>query len=81
MDVEHTDSDETEYVDIKAGDHSIYISETDTGVEINVRDHVNLNLSGHHKSEPRAVVDSVEFPTELEIQDTEDGFTNIIRRD
>lgn len=44
------------------------------GLGVHVFDHLHIYIVGGHKQEPLVVVDSDEFPTDLEVRDSEGSF-------
>ena len=81
MNTEHKDKDtEHEHVVVEAdsGWH-VFVSEDDGELKINVPDHVGISVDGEPKNDPVVTVESREFPTQLEIDDSEESFFGHIR--
>ena len=62
---------------VSVGTHSIHIYEEEDGPQIYVNDHLNVKIEGKHKDIPKIIIDSGEFPTLLEVKDTEGSFTRM----
>ena len=50
---------------------SFHIKENQAETKISMYDHFTITVIGKHKSEPFIILDSDEFPTHLEIRETE----------
>lgn len=66
-----------ELIDEPPRDFPDYDHDADEGYHIGIFDHLHITVIGQHKDVPRVIVDSDEFPTELEVRDTQESFDNI----
>lgn len=85
MNIDHDTDELGERAIVEIGGHHIHLYETDEGdVRIYINDHANLKLKGDPKDRPTLVVDSEEFPTNLDVRDNEKAFDvrlNYLHRD
>lgn len=74
MNIDHKKDELGEYAVVEIGNHHIHLNEEDGDVKIHIKDHANITIKGEPKDNPTLVVDSEEFPTNLEVRDTEQAF-------
>lgn len=58
-----------EWEDFRVGDHLVQVTNRDGDVNIIIRDHATIVVSGGHKEEPAVIVERGEFPTQVRVLD------------
>lgn len=74
MNVDHKKDELGEYAVVQIGNFYIHLNDEDGDVKIHIKDHANITIKGEPKECPTLVVDSEEFPTQLDVWDTEGAF-------
>ena len=62
------------YLIIKTDNGSFHIVEKDGVTEISMYDHFNIRIIGQTNNNPLIEIDSEEYPTRLQIKETENKF-------
>jgi len=62
---------------IDTGNGSFHVWEKDGKTHILMYDHFRIEVEGKHKGEPKITLDSDEYPTRLEVKETENRWTMV----